>query len=418
MIPSRAVFAVLFVALCGASIAVGRWLGQNTHHAAPDQPLVGGDARTLQDWHAVPPALQRFPIPGYAVDATFRRTMLKEVADWSFAKDMAHAAIAVHALRLYDHALGTVDFADKEFFERTLSLLVDDRRYREHGRRISILVDTPYGAGYRTRFGRLDDSPVTPTANMFEGMTHIDKVLSALGEISIGLDFKVVTDTDTEYPLAAVLEDSLQRFHLKRELEFTLSAYCDYLNQPSWTNFRGETYTVDDAVCALLERGPSSGPCLGTHRVYALAKFCVRSRRTPDFSRDETRRRAEAYLREVSRCLVAAQNEDGSWAGAWYRPLAPGEPAHPESDVVRYKNKIRVTGHMLEWMAIVPPDLRPPNENILRAARYLEARLRADARFLFQSELLPVTHAIRALLNLSSPVTLAVQASSAPVQAH
>lgn len=384
MIASRMVLALFVLLLCGSAVALVCWRSQSAGDTPTEMPPAESEEKALQDWHAVPVRLQTFPVTGFTVDPAFRCKMLQEVADWSVAKDMAEAAVAVHALRLHALALNTADCTDKGFYERTLAILTDDREYREHGRRIPLLVDTPHGAGYRTRFGRMADSPASPTESMLEGMTHVDKVLSVLGELAVSLDYRVVTNTNTEYPLAAILEDSLQRFHAERELEFTLIAYCDYLNQRSWKNLRGETHTIDDAIGILLDRGPSRGPCLGTHRVYAIAKFCMRRRRTPEFAGEETRRRAEEYLREISRCLVASQYSDGSWAAGWYRPMAPAEPVTSENDVTRYKNKIRVTGHMLEWMAIVPPDLRPPDENLVRAAKYLEGRLRSDLAFLVQ----------------------------------
>jgi hypothetical protein len=235
----------------------------------------------LEDWSARPARLTRYPLPGYAVSPEFRRFLLEQVVLYGRAKGMAEPAVAVHALRLRDKVLEMKGFGGKAFFEKTLRLIVDDREYRKAGRPFPILMDTAYGAGFRTQANARQGIRITNAA-LAGGMTHVDKVLSTLGELGIPLDYRLVTETDREYPLAAVLEDSMQRFHLKRELEWSVNAYCDYLgNQQSWRNSRGEEFSFDDVAQALLDRRISDSPCFGTHWVYAVAKICVRWRRAP-----------------------------------------------------------------------------------------------------------------------------------------
>lgn len=127
----------------------------------------------------------------------------------------------------------------------------------------------------------------------------------------------------------------------------------------------------------------------------------MRERRQPEFITPETSELIENYLRNLSKRLAELQAADGSWGLDWTDPPASSyeEFGAHQDDYDRFC----ITGHFLEWMAIVTPDLRPRDEVVTEAANYIVRELRANEALLLRDQTAPVTHAVRAILNLASP---------------
>lgn len=365
------------------------------------QPVSSGDSTALLDRHVVPVPLQTYPLKSFQLAPTVGSRLLSDVVSASVSKNMGDPAVAVHALRLRGYGLDVLPPNEKEFFNDELKLLTDDRHFREFGSGLSMLVETPFGAGYRTRSRASTRFSGSVSAIAEGGMTHVDKVPSVLGELGIGLDYPIVPVSNQTMTVADVLEDSLQRFSFERELEFSLIAYCCYLHQASWTTRHGTTHSVDEIAERLLERPAEDGVCLGTHRIYAIAKYSIWARRFSDISSPEIRSRCEAYLTRVSKLLADCQAKDGAWDGNWYVGFSQTAMPLIKDQVGQYADKFRATSHMLEWFAIVPPELRPPDETISRAIDFIIGQIEVNRNEIFNSQLLPATHAVRALLNLS-----------------
>jgi hypothetical protein len=77
------------------------------------------------------------------------------------------------------------------------------------------------------------------------------------------------------------------------------------------------------------------------------------------------RDRARGYLRRASDQLVRSQEPDGSWNIHW-----SGGPYHDEDTRPKHE-QIRITGHLLEWLAITPTDLRIPQDRLEKALMYV-----------------------------------------------
>jgi hypothetical protein len=232
------------------------------------------------------------------------------------------------------------------------------------------------------------------------GMAHVDNVLSTLGELGVSLSAEVDTHSGTRHTLADVLEDSLRRWRPDRESEWSMIAYCDYLlAQREWEDSENQHRNVDDILATVLNRN-TPGPCFGTHRYYALAKACKRSRATPGFFSHDLIRQAEQELTSVSNQLSQSQHPSGYWD-----PESIGKGSLMWSPDVSSKDRrlrLVVTGHMLEWFAIADKDLRPSTAVISRAAGFIESELRTNPEAYYDSSFLPAaTHAIRALFHLS-----------------
>lgn len=361
---------------------------------------LGGRRAALVDACASPRPLKTYPLRGFRVDAESRIALLRRVANAVILKSFT--AGHIHALRLLNLARATPRFEALADYERCLRWMTDSPSYTRSGSLLPLVIDTPHGAGYRTRV-RDRGGVASPQDELLGGMTHVDKVLSVLGELGVPLSYRVVTDSGATYPLAAVLEDSLQRHHARREPEWSFVAYCEYLGRRTWTNDWGETFDLDQLLRRLLDQEPGAGPCLGGHRMYALAKACAAAEGSEGLFDPATIRRVEDHLRAASRALEASQAVDGSWGRDWPGPMAAPAPPIVEGPDAAPMESLTATSHHLEWIAIAPPRLRPPDPIVRRAADHLLRRLstRATGEFCFNQGLLPTTHAVRALLHLS-----------------
>ncbi len=355
-------------------------------------------APCLLDRTVSPCPVRTVPLPGFAMSPDNQAIILSHANRWCRIK-LGQEAALVHALRLRNlvHLYGTED--DKAFHAFLLRSILNDAEYQRWAPGFPMLYDTPYGASYRTvdRF--------TQGGRYVGGMTHVDKVLSALGELGFALNTDLVITSGRKHVLADVLEDSLKRWHPERENEWTLLAYCVYLpTQKTWAAADGSCYAVDDVLTAVL-RQTQPGPCFGAHRLYGLARACMRARETEGFFSPGLIHEAEQVLRNACTQLIRTQHPDGSWPPGWTRNTSSGPPTGEDPTDPRVR--LSATGHMLEWFAIVDSDLRPATPTIQRAARYVERQLLLEPERHFNSSLLPgATHAVRGLFHLCEPAGL------------
>ncbi len=351
---------------------------------------------SLREAPAQPAPLLLHPLPGYVLESEFGKDLLRLAARACEAK--GDTSYHIHALRLLEIARRELPGEPAEaYFEDCLSMMLDHRRFERMVSELPILRSTVHGAGYRTH---AKARPRGLTASMPGGMTHVDKPLSVFGELGLSLSTAIHTTEGEDLTLADVLEDSLQRYHAGREVEWSFLAYCDYLgSQDQWSNRRGERHSMRDLLARLLNQTPLEGPCLGGHRLYALAKgLASRHQPEPPFTESEYASIRQA-LQDASVRLTATQRRDGAWDHRWSDSLADDEILPPDG---RWDaDGLTATSHMLEWFAIADSDCRPAADVMHRAVRYLETRLRSDAEFCFNQDLGPTTHAVRALFHLS-----------------
>lgn len=202
--------------------------------------------------------------------------------------------------------------------------------------------------------------------------SHVDHTLAGLAEVGTPLDYPVITPRG-ESELRAVLEDSLQKFSLNQvEYEWSTLAYLHYLpHVKSWSTKEGQEITWERLADRLMRQRLAEGVCFGNHRLHALAML-LRVDETHELLSPEARMQIIAHLQDVTRRLVASQHDDGYWDGNW-----PGE----EDDGPQFKSatspmgpladRILATGHALEWWAFAPPEVLPPPEVRIDAARWL-----------------------------------------------
>lgn len=232
---------------------------------------------------------------------------------------------------------------------------------------------------------------------------HTDDLIATLAEVGTPLDTPLVF-REGEARVEDLLATSLRSFHLDRhEFEWTAIAYARYVfPQPHWRNKYGERIDIDRLVEELVRHAPDRGPCNGLHRLEALV---VLNRADEQFRvvRPRTKLKMLVYLKRASQQLVAAQTADGYWTRQWPQ----GAAAHTDASQKRpmatteigptLHDKLLVTGHHLEWLALAPEEVQPPRETIIRAAQWLaRALIEMDQKELLEAYG-PYTHAARAL---------------------
>jgi hypothetical protein len=293
----------------------------------------------------------------------------------------------VHALRLWGV---TADFCDPA--------IPTGRELRAY-----FLDDATFGrfAGKNTPplffFGRdgvdvrgYDDQVADRLTSSF----HTDDLLATLAETGTPLDTPLIL-RGGEATVGDLLATSLRRFHLERlEYEWTAIAYTRYVfPQPSWRNKFGERIDVNALVSEIVSHPPHLGPCNGLHRLEALAVLYRADERLNVVS-PPTRLRMLAYMKRSADALSQAQSPDGYWTRQW--PLGRVALTDDKTPATLY-DKLLVTGHHLEWLALAPEEVQPPRETVVRGAQWLaRALVEMDEQDLLEAYG-PYSHAARAL---------------------
>ena len=256
------------------------------------------------------------------------------------------------------------------------------------------LIDTREGVRSRVVFRR--DARWQP-----ERQAHDDQLLAILAEVGVPLSRRVRTPGG-EHTVRNILDDTLANFDLKKqEIEWSALSVALYLPpRNSWFDKYGQRFTLDDVATELMARlyRPRLS-CAGTHLLYSMTALMRADEQyavlTPGV-REELREK----LREAACALPRSQSPDGMWGADWASPLretaGAGSPgAAPRGD------QILATGHHVEWLMLLPPDMAPPRECLLAALRGLQVRLQADDPQLMRQNYCPYSHAARVLRVLS-----------------
>ncbi len=221
---------------------------------------------------------------------------------------------------------------------------------------------------------------------------HVDDLLATFAETGLPLDTPLQM-RDGEATIADLLDASMRRFHLDRlEYEWSTIVYARYLFPlKSWRNSNGEKISLQNMVEELISHPFEAGPCNGLHRLEALAVLYRADEQCQELP-PLTRAKMIAYMKAVSDRLVTSQTSEGYWTRRWPQ----GEAASTDATAKLY-DKILVTGHHLEWLALAPDEVQPPRETIVRAGQWLARTLtEMDPKSIVQAYG-PYSHAARAL---------------------
>jgi hypothetical protein len=294
----------------------------------------------------------------------------------------------VHALRLWGVK---ADFRDERIptGQQLREYFLDDATFQHYAGENTppLFYFGRDGVGVRSYDDRLTDRATSSF--------HTDDLLATLAETGTPLETTLHL-RDGEARVEDLLKTSLRRFHREQlEYEWTAIAYARYVfPQREWRNKFGERIDVDGLVAEILSHPPQLGPCNGLHRLEALVVLYRADEQYHALS-PQTKLRMLAYMKRASHALVEAQTAEGYWTRQW--PSGAGALKAAKADVPSLHDKLLVTGHHLEWLALAPEEVQPPRETIIRAAQWLARTLiEMDEKDLLEAYG-PYTHAARAL---------------------
>ena len=290
----------------------------------------------------------------------------------------------VHALRLWGQA---AEFGDASIPSgRTMrDYLLDDRVFQSLAGTNSpaLYFQTNDGLDVRS----YDDARTFQQTSSY----HSDDILATLAETGVPLE-ATIRLRGGEAKVADLLRGARQRFYLDRmEYEWSIIAFVRYGHpvQP-WRNKFCEQINIDLLVKELTDKPPELGPCDGLHRLEALAVLYRIDQQSPALSL-RVKHRMLSYMKRISDQLVASQSVEGYWASGWSRKN------NPQSATPTLHDRLLVTGHHLEWLALAPEEIQPPRETIVRAGQWLtRTLLELDPKLLHEAYG-PYSHAARAL---------------------
>lgn len=146
------------------------------------------------------------------------------------------------------------------------------------------------------------------------------------------------------------------------ELTFKLIGLMHYLpSDATWTNFQGQTWTIDRLVREEIVQPVRGAACGGTHRLMGLS-YAVRKREQRGQPIDGIYREAEKYIDQYHKYTFGLQNPDGSFSTAWF----VRREARLDLD-----RRLQTTGHILEWLCFSLDDEQLRDPRVVRAVKYV-----------------------------------------------
>ena len=324
----------------------------------------------------------------------------------------------VHALRLWGK---NADFGDPTIptGKEMLGYFLDDAVFQSWAGKETPALFFASEDGIQPR--TFDDGGKSRPTSSY----HPDDLLATLAETGTPLDTPLHL-RGSEATVADLLDGSMRRFYMDRlEFEWSAISYVRYLYPlKEWRNKYGERVTVNALVQEMMEKAPEAGPCDGLHRLEAMVLLyrvdaAAQAAGHKSILSKYERGRMLGYMKSVSDLLVLSQAPEGYWTRQWSKGMPPaseksesprvGDKAdspkktalkgkvEPQAKSAAMHDKLLVTGHQLEWLALAPEQVQPPRETIVRAGQWLTRRLLE----IDQKELLetygPYSHAARAL---------------------
>jgi hypothetical protein len=224
---------------------------------------------------------------------------------------------------------------------------------------------------------------------------HRDQTLSTLAELRICLNDKIETREGSRF-IAELLATSISEFHLdQEEISWTASAFASYLPpQTTWWNRYGEGFSFDALVQEMMSRKLNRESCRGLHLVMSLTNILKIDRESCILA-PEIREGLTAYLQGKLADAVDSQLEVGAWPPLWSRSgFSEINEYTPEDNNV---NRVMVTGHMLEWFHMLPPDMKPPIDVVETGSSWVLGNLRSTPEVTVNHDYCPYTHAVPSL---------------------
>ncbi|QDV50358.1 hypothetical protein [Gimesia fumaroli] len=259
-----------------------------------------------------------------------------------------------------------------------------------------LLVQEQYGLRPRVQKGAATSS-------------HEDHTLATLAEVGTPADYPVVT-SQGETTLAALIQETLSSFSLNQlEYEWSALVFALFIDQPQdWITSEGQHVNFDVIADRIMRQQPTKGVCYGNHRLHALVMLLRVDEQTPILTKTG-REKVIRYLQNITQLLVKNQSEEGFWDKNW-----DGKKLELPSEKIFTPRARRVlaTGHAMEWWALAPEEVLPPEETLQKAGQWLVSTIKKMPDSEIKSSYTFLTHAGRALALWRGKFPYQVQLSS------
>jgi len=383
---------VAAVGLCGllAIGALARWAGvsmvSETAHVTPARSAARGDRLPLVV------ACRDEPIriaPAFTMrDAVSEQDLVSLLCAALPWWNPPTVPSAIHELKLW----GSDAVFTKEMLgiprtgEWLTSTLLSDAACRANTTAIggAFLLDSPFGI--RVVLAGSDD------AIKLRAEAHYGQLLQVLAEAGVPSTAPVTTSSGRVGTVKELYQDEVMRFSLSHEPEFMACSLAYWQPQRTmWKDQFDNEYNFDQLLLKMIRMPLGQGSCGGCHVPYAVV-ILLRVDEQQGILSNESRKEARNWLIKLQRLLEERWSESGGWDKSW-----AGETRNLWSDDIL--DRITITGHHLEWMALAPADLRPSLAMVQRATGSLRrdvASLPKLSNQVFKT-LLPTSHAARAL---------------------
>ena len=210
-----------------------------------------------------------------------------------------------------------------------------------------------------------------------------------------------VSHVPADYPLRAgnttrtvadLVEHEKLTCRAREDLSLKLVGLSHYVDQPTWDNNLGESWSIERIIKEELSRPAIAGPT-GISKLLGL-NFAVTGcqRRKQPIEGEYVR--AKRFVEDYQGYALATQNYDGSW------DLPPAAGRRAERD---YTSLLSATGQMVEWLALSLPAKRLEDERLMKSLDYLENLLDSQQYHTYlqaasSRDLVAVAHAAHALV--------------------
>lgn len=224
--------------------------------------------------------------------------------------------------------------------------------------------------------------------------SHEDHTLATLAEVGTPADYPVIT-AQGETTLASMIEETLRSFSLNQlEYEWSALVFALYLNQPQeWLTTEGQRVNFDVITERIMRQEPTKGVCYGNHRLHALVMILRVDEQKPILTK-AGRKKVIQYLQHITSLLVKNQSEEGYWDKNW----DGSQFITPTNKIFTPRaRRVLATGHAMEWWALAPEEVLPPEETLRKAGHWLTETIQQMPDSEIKSSYTFLSHAGRAL---------------------
>ncbi|REJ75844.1 MAG: hypothetical protein DWQ34_20835 [Planctomycetota bacterium] len=268
--------------------------------------------------------------------------------------------------------------------------LRQDYEIKAEGERISAIDWISDGATYQgehwfeaTPYGGRGHPFSVPYA--FEG--HVNQFLAILTMSNLPLDHEFRVKDNQVVTMADMVRHAQMFTNSNEETTWTLWFLTRYLEpEAQWTNRNGEAWSIERLVQIQTRSPVVKAPCGGTHQLFALSL----SRNAYMLEHGRLRGAWLEADQKIQSHIAAAQsmqNSDGSFSTAFFK----GRGFSYE-----FNERIKSSGHMLEWLMVALPERRLEETWVKRAVESVARDLVVNSNQ--PADCGPLYHALHALV--------------------